>query len=314
MKARASRPRAVRIEAFAKLNLGLAVGPRRADGFHDLATIFQSVSLADTLVARRTRAGFTLRVRVENAAVRGPGAGRGAVPVGARNLVLRAARHVARASGVRGGVRFELTKRIPTRAGLGGGSADAAAAIAAMDLLYGLALGRSRRIELAAELGSDIPFAVFGGTALGLGRGEILTRRRLACPLRAVIAVPKWGISTARAFAEIDRKKFGLTRWAAKLRIASSQARSTVEISKALALGNTFEKVLGTRQADFRSLQARLRRAGGHRPAMSGSGSAVFALIERGTSYAAVARSFEGSESLYAVRGRSSGLRVVTLE
>src|SRR5437867_4078156 len=122
-------PRAVEIEARAKLNLGLAVGPERADGYHEIATIYQSITLADTLVATRIRRGFRLRVRHEDASVRGQAgrALRAPVPAGESNLVVRAARKMAERAGSEGGASFRLIERTPARAGLGGGSADAAA-------------------------------------------------------------------------------------------------------------------------------------------------------------------------------------------
>ena len=308
-------PRSVRVETYAKLNLGLAVGPRRADGFHEIATVFQSISLADTLIAGRTRGGFQLRIRHEAAALRRASpSNTDDVPVGADNLVIRAARWMARRFALRGGASFELIKRIPARSGLGGGSADAAAAILALDALYGLGLTRAGQLGVAAELGSDIPFAVVGGTAVGLGRGEQLTRTRLGTAFRAIVAVPQWRVSTARAFAELDRNKFGLTAWAAHRRFAMRVSSAAVEMPRALRLGNIFEKVLGSHRSDFVSLCARLRRAGLSRPALSGSGSAVFALLKPGMSYSEVAQRFEGSETLYGVRTRSRGPRVVTLE
>ena len=105
--------------------------------------------------------------------------------------------------GLPGGVRFRLVKRIPARAGMGGGSADAAAAMAAVMALHGVRLPRSRRLALAAEIGSDVPFALVGGTALGRGRGERLTSLHLAKPFRAVIAMPSWTVSTTTAFARL---------------------------------------------------------------------------------------------------------------
>jgi 4-diphosphocytidyl-2-C-methyl-D-erythritol kinase len=220
-------PRRVQVEARAKLNLGLAVGPRRPDGFHELATIFQSVTLADTLVAERRARGFSLELRHEEAAARGALAprARAAVPAGPGNLALRAARLAARHAGIRGGVHLSLTKRIPAQAGLGGGSADAAAALVAVFALYGVRVPLGHRLALGGQLGSDVPFALFGGTALGLGRGERLTRLRPGRPFRALIAVPRWRVPTARAFREIDRSRYGLTRWKAKLRFARSAGR-----------------------------------------------------------------------------------------
>ena len=294
--------RRVVVEARAKLNLGLAVGPRRRDGYHELATCFQSISLSDTLIAAPERRGFTLRMKF----ARGPRSFK-AVPRGADNLVLRAARLVAKRARLEGGASFTLIKRIPARAGLGGGSADAAATILALERLYGLALGAEERLDLAGRLGADVPFAMRGGTALGLGRGERLTPLSLARPFRAVVAVPVWGISTARAFAQIDRKKFGLTVWKAKLRFARRLAFGPVEPEQALGLGNTFELALGSRTGEFDSLCARLRAAGLSCPTMTGSGAAVFGILAPGFPVARFARRFKGAEKLFVVRSMRRG-------
>jgi len=308
-------PGQVVVEARAKLNLGLAVGPRRADGFHDLVTVFQSVSLSDTLrLARRPR-GFTLSVRGEDVSVSGGGARRApqaGVPGGADNLAMRAVRLLAERAGIRGGAHLTLIKRIPAGAGLGGGSADAAAALVGLARLYGIRLGRPERIELAAALGSDVPFAVTGGTALGLGRGERLHRLRLARPFRALIAVPTWRVSTASAFARIDRGKYGLTGWTAKLRSGQSLGREGVTTDRVLRLGNTFESVLGRRRSDFESLRTRLRAAGAAQPRLTGSGSAVFGILEPGSAVDSVVTRFRGNERLFVVRSVLGGVRVST--
>lgn len=294
----------MRITARAKLNLGLAVGPRRPDGFHDLVTVFQSISLADTLVARRRRAGFTLRVRS------GSRAAARHVPAGAGNLVLRAARLFAERHGFTGGVAFELVKRIPAQAGLGGGSADAAAALLAMERLSGLGSSRARRLALAVELGSDVPFAVLGGTCLGTGRGEQLKRLRLARPFRALVVVPPWRVSTADAFHQIDRKRLALTDWSANLRFARLLSRAPVVPERALRLGNRFEDVLGEKQEEFLSLRDRLQAAGAIDVGLSGSGSAVFGTIPPGLQSKIVARRFAGNEPHFAVRSERSSMRL----
>ncbi len=346
MGSRGARPgaRRVVVEARAKLNLGLAVGPRRGDGYHDLVTVFQSVSLADTLIAAPARTGFTLRVRYQDVSMpRGAPAGVsparattggadtvGATPArraapsaraarrlrvsaGPSNLVLRAARLLAARTGLSRGARFTLVKRIPPGAGLGGGSADAAAAIAALAALHGLRLPRMQRLRLAAELGADVPFAMLGGTALGLGRGDRLTRLRLARPIRALIAVPPWRVSTVRAFARLDRVRYGLTAWKGKLRFAQNFRRKRLKPEQALGLGNTLEEVLGDRRQDFLSLCARLRAAGVDNVRMTGSGSAVFAILGPGTPAKKVAHRFAGSESLYLVRSTQAARRLITL-
>ena len=310
--ARAPRPRRVEVTAHAKLNLGLAVGPLRADGFHDLVTVFQSISLADTLVAERTAGAFSLQVRHEEAAVRGAqgAAARADVPEGGGNLVLRAARLVKERLGLAGGARFRLVKRIPARAGMGGGSADAAAALAAMLVLHGVRLPLVQRLSLAAELGSDVSFALVGGTAIGTGRGEKLQVVRLAAPLRAIVAVPQWRISSRSAFQRIDQVKYGLTRWKATLRFAASLGRKRVTASRALRLGNTFEAVLGHHRQDFDALCARLRAVGLAEPHLTGSGSGVFGVLPKGAVVVETTGRFNGREPLYVVRSVGKGLRL----
>ena len=304
------RPRVVRVAAHAKLNLGLAVGPRRKDGYHEIATVFQSISLADTLTLRRRRGRNRLTVRVENAALRGR-AGREAIPTGADNLVQRAARLFHERFEIGGGVEVRLTKRIPAGSGLGGASADAAATLVGLARLHGVRISTRHLQSLAAELGSDVPFAVRGGTALGLGRGERLTRLRLSRPFVGVVAVPSWRVSTALAYRRIDRGKYGLTLWNAKLRSAQALGRDGVTTLEARRLGNTFESALGPRRSLFVSLRRRLRAAGFDGPLMTGSGSAVFASSKDDGELKAAIRRFAGVERLYAVRSASVGTRFV---
>lgn len=318
MSARARRARAVRgvrVEAHAKLNLGLGVGPLRADGFHDLVTIFQSVSLADTLVARCAPRGFTLQVRSEDASFASPSRRarrrrRIAVPSGRSNLVLRAARLVAERFGIEGGARFVLIKRIPSQAGLGGGSADGAATFAALRRLYSIRAPRAVWLALAAQLGSDVPFALKGGTALGTGRGERLTPLRLERPFDAVIAMPRWKVSTRDAFEKLDRGSLSLTTWRAQLRFARESIRRTVKPLRALRMGNSFEAVLGARQSDHDQLRARLFAAGAAAVRMTGSGSALFAIPGSDASATDVAGRFAGDEMLFIVRSTQAGVRL----
>ncbi len=302
----------VEVTAFAKLNLALAVGPLREDGFHELATVFQSISLADTLSASRTRRGFSLVVRHEEAAIRGgqSRAARAAVPAGEENLVLRAAQLVFERLGLAGGARFRLVKRIPVQAGMGGGSADAAAALAASLALHGVRLSLADRLALALDLGSDVPFALFGGTALGRGRGERLQRLRLAKPFRAIVAMPAWRVATPEAFRRIDRLKNNLTQWRREHRFAATLGRQGLRVTEALRLGNTFEQVLGPRREEFESLCARMRAAGLREPRLTGSGSAVFGLVPEGVRTQELVDRISGNEPLYAVSSRGSGLRL----
>jgi 4-diphosphocytidyl-2-C-methyl-D-erythritol kinase len=304
--------RRVRIEARAKLNLGLAVGPRRPDGFHELATIFQSVTLADTLVAERRTRGFSLVVCHEEATVRGTLSARtrGAVPAGSGNLALRAARLAVQHAGISGGVHMHLTKRIPAQAGLGGGSADAAAALVAVFALYGVRVPLADRLALGMKLGADVPSVLFGGTALGSGRGEQLTRLRPGGTFRAVIAVPRWRVPTAVAFRKLDRSRNGLTGWNGKPRFAKVAGSMELWPYQALRLGNSFEDALGARKPDFVDLCARLREAGVREPHMTGSGSAVFGVLGPRVPARNFVDRFKGNEAIYVVRSARSGLGI----
>ena len=164
------------------------------------------------------------------------------------------------------------------------------------------------RLALGAELGSDVPFALYGGTALGLGRGERLRRLRLAAPFRAVVAVPRWRVETARAFRALDRRKYGLTRWPLNLRFSEALGRDAVTPNHALRLGNAFEKVLGGQRSGFLSLCARLRHAGAEEPHLTGSGSAVFGILPATFQASRFVHRFVGDETIYLVRSRGRGL------
>lgn len=282
----AARPRGVQARAYAKLNLALAVGPRRPDGYHELFTVFQSVSLHDTLVARPRRRGFTLAVRGERRAARG-------VPASSGNLVLRAARRAARAAGLEGGARFTLTKRIPAGAGLGGGSSDAAAALRAVLRLYGVRLPPATRARLALELGADVPFFLRGGTALGAGRGERLRPLRLARPFRAVIVVPPWSSPTSEAYRRLDEGKIDLTGWMAKSRFFNTLGRRSSRVEELLRLGNDFEEVVPGDRAEIDYIREKLIAGGALGARLTGSGSAVFGVFGSGASLSSLVERFD---------------------
>ena len=181
--------RAWRVRAFAKINLSLRVVGRRADGYHELRTIFQSIALHDTLTIRRTSGAFELTCSDPRC------------PADGTNLVARAAEQVWKAAGRRGharGVAVHIVKRIPVEAGLGGGSSDGAAAIRALAALWRVDAIRQR--EIAAALGADVPYFLEGGTVLGLDRGDLLFPLMDRPPEWAVVVVPAFGVSTGEAF------------------------------------------------------------------------------------------------------------------
>ena len=183
----------------AKVNLQLSVGPLREDGYHDLVTVFHAVSLFDEVTV----------TRADRTSVVVTGEGGPAVPLGPANLAVRAAVALARATGRRGrgsgGVRIEIRKRIPVAAGLAGGSADAAAALVACNELWQTGLSTAELAEIGARVGSDVPFSLAGGTAVGLGRGERLTTALVSGSYQWVLAFGATGLSTPDVYAACDR-------------------------------------------------------------------------------------------------------------
>lgn len=176
------------IHAHAKLNLTLDVLGKRADGYHALASVMQSIALHDTLALWPAPEGeitFTCDV---------PELG------GAENLVARAARRLQAVTGCARGARIELHKQIPAQGGLGGGSSDGAAALVALNRWWDLGLNQAQLIEMAAELGSDVPFFIVGGTALIEGRGEVVTSLPNLVPLWLVVAKPEVSVPTPGVF------------------------------------------------------------------------------------------------------------------
>jgi len=190
----------VTVRVPAKLNLQLAVGPRRADGYHDLVTVFHAVSLFDEVTV----------VPAGQDGLEASGEGADRVPAGRDNLALRAvaALRSAMPGGAAGlaGVHVTIFKRIPVAAGLAGGSADAAAALVACNELWGGGLSQAQLVEVAARVGSDVAFALLGGTAVGRGRGERLTPALApATPYHWVLAFADGSLSTPEVYAALDR-------------------------------------------------------------------------------------------------------------
>jgi 4-diphosphocytidyl-2-C-methyl-D-erythritol kinase len=199
------RQHGVAIQAPAKLNLFLEVLARRVDGFHEVETLICPIGVYDILLAApRSDERLDLAVAANNPALRGRLGGDGAslngLPAGPENLVLRAAALLRSAAGIRQGADFQLLKRIPTAAGLGGGSSDAAAALAAGNLIWNLNWPRPRLAELAAELGSDVPFFLAGPMAVCRGRGERVTPVDGGGDLHFVVVRPPGGLSTAEVY------------------------------------------------------------------------------------------------------------------
>lgn len=259
-------PDSVSVRAHAKVNLFLRVLAREASGFHGLETLFTLLELHDTLTVERTSGGIELAVE---GADTGPAEG---------NLAYRAADMVLGTTGRRFGVRILLSKRIPVQAGLGGGSSDGAAALHAVNALAGNAVPRPEILQLAARLGSDVPFLASGAAmALGWGHGERLFRIPSPAAAPALVAVPPEGMSTRDAYAMIDAWQSREERRGAVL-LEGEAFDSWGRIGR--LGGNDFENaVFGARPA-LRDLFERMAQTRPLLVRLSGSGSAIVALYK----------------------------------
>jgi 4-diphosphocytidyl-2-C-methyl-D-erythritol kinase len=258
-------PRPFRVRAYAKINLTLRVGALQADGFHPLQTVFQSLALHDTLEIMPRRGPLTLTCSDP------------AVPVDHRNLVVRAARALWKATGRSGepsGIAIHLTKHIPMQAGLGGGSSDAASALSALARVWQPRGSQPDLAQVAARIGSDVPYFLMGGTALGLARGEDLYPLEDLPALHVVLALPAFGVPTADAYRWFDEDGVGGAA-------ARPEAGPSVPAwyGRRLALVNDLEGPVTRRHPDIGAARRALEGAGAEAAAMTGSGSAVFGLF-----------------------------------
>jgi 4-diphosphocytidyl-2-C-methyl-D-erythritol kinase len=264
-----SGPRHARVEALAKINLALKVLHKRSDGYHELRTVLQTISLGDTLEieytpSRRTKIELVSRVDIPD------------------NLVARAARAVMDATRATGTVRLRLVKRIPMGAGLGGGSSDAAAVLLTLPVLAGGRIPEDQLIGLAAGLGSDVPFFLVGGTAAGIGRGTEVYPLPDYPALPGMLIAPPIHVSTAEAYRGLGRKltsvvppnimnNFQSFAWSGGL---GEPGKGTPA-----SPGNDFEDSVFRLYPRLKSLKARLSRIGAAPVMMTGSGSALFGLF-----------------------------------
>ena len=259
--------RSVSLPAFAKINLDLRVLGTRADGFHDLKTVFQSLALFDNVTVTSRRGPLAVTCDEPD------------IPADRRNLVWKAAtllHHVStgKTTAPRD-IAIDLRKRIPSEAGLGGGSSNAAMTLLALNALWKLNLDLATLTRISARLGSDVPYFLVGGTALGLGRGDDIYPLPDMPPVHVVILRPGFGVSTADAYRWLDEEQRrplkdpqprpvppGWPAWSATLR-------------------NDLERAVVGHHPAIARIRQSLLDAGATFAAMSGSGSAVFGLFER---------------------------------
>jgi 4-diphosphocytidyl-2-C-methyl-D-erythritol kinase len=188
----------VHARAPGKINVSLTVGALQEDGYHDVATAYQAVSLYEDVWATRSD-GFSVEF--------GGSIDTSHLTTGADNLAVRAARLLARTTGYRGGVHLRIEKHVPIAGGMGGGSADAAATLLACDALWGTERTRDQLLALGAELGADVPFALAGGTAIGTGRGDRLSPALAKGTFQWVLAIAEFGVSTPDVYGELDKHR-----------------------------------------------------------------------------------------------------------
>jgi 4-diphosphocytidyl-2-C-methyl-D-erythritol kinase len=305
---------AVTARAPAKVNVHLAVGPLRPDGFHALRTVYLAVSLFDTVTAGPGD-GLSLTVSGEGA---GPATDADSVPSDRRNLVWRAAELLARAAGVPADATLEVAKAIPAAAGLAGGSADAAAALVALDALWGTRAAREELVQLAAELGSDVPFSLLGGIALGSGRGEQLSPVLARGQTHWVLGIARIGLSTPAVYAELDRlRDEGRVPDGTELPSADgvlAALRSGPASALAASIANDLQPSAISLRPDLRRALRAAEQAGALAAMVSGSGPTVAALAEDADAAVRLAAELAGQgvfRTVRAVHGPVPGARLV---
>lgn len=251
----------ITITSPAKVNLILKVLRRREDGFHDIASLMQKVSLADEMEFSPRREGIALAC---------PGSH---LPTGEENLVVRAARALFAEAGFAGGVEITLRKRIPTAAGLGGGSSNAATTLTVLNDLFQFGFDRDRLIRIGARLGADVPFFLYGRTAWAFGIGEILEPAEPPPGMWLVLVNPGFEVPTKWVYQSLN---LPLTKTPLKYSIPSFSGIREL----AAALSNDLEKVTVARYPVLEELKGFLLRQGALGSLMSGSGPTVFGLFE----------------------------------
>ena len=260
--------RAVQVRAHAKINLDLRVLGTRPDGYHELRTVFQALALHDTIECIAREGPFAIECTTAG------------IPLDASNLVWRAADALWRALRRTGPVRdvlVRLDKRIPAQAGLGGGSADAAATLLALAAVWRVPLRSSQLTDVAAAIGADVPFFLSGGTALGLGRGDEVYPLADLPRHWVVLLIPGFGVSTVDAYTWYDTER----EHAHGPSLREPQYVPGPWPSRAAQMINDLEAPIARHHPEIDHMKTALRRAGALAAAMSGSGSTVFGLFQK---------------------------------
>jgi 4-diphosphocytidyl-2-C-methyl-D-erythritol kinase len=271
----------VLLRACAKVNYALEVRGLRGDGYHEISSVLQSVSLADELEIERSRGGFELFFEPEGVEI-GPLE---------ENTVYKAWALLWEVSGHELPTRIRLHKKIPAGAGLGGGSADAAAVLVGMNELFGLGLDAEKLRTIGARIGADVPFCLSGGTALAQGVGEILTPLPAPPAHRLLIAKPERGADTGGIYRAYDEH---CTEGKASATPVVAALRSGNLTELAGAVGNDLEPVTAGLVPEVAAHKREMLRAGALGAAMTGTGTAVYGIFEEGAAEASLRAPFLG--------------------
>lgn len=300
----------IRVLTPAKVNLVLGVGPRRVDGFHDLATVYYALDLHDELVVRdRDDDRIVLTVTGSQPSLL-------RLPVDGRNLVVQAVQLLADRFTQRRGADLTLHKNIPLTAGLAGGSSDAAATLVACNVLWGLGLERADLLPIAAELGSDVPFCLLGGAVLGTGRGELVTPVPVSGLQHWVLVLADGGLSTPAMFTALDRSRERGTA-GAPTEVVPSDLLSALADGDVAGIGaamtNDLEPVALAARPDLSRVLDTARAAGAAGALVSGSGPtcAVLALdADSADRIAVVLRAARVGRQVLVTTGPALGARI----
>ena len=266
------------LPSFAKINWLLRILGRRDDGFHELCTIFQTVSLADKITFEESEQ-ISLTCSERN------------IPTDETNLIIKAALYLKKEFNVRQGARIHLEKRIPAPGGLGGGSSNAAIALLGLTTLWNLEIGFAKLVEIGAELGSDVPFFFYGGTAFGSGRGtEILPLRDLRENF-LLIVTPDVHVPTKQAFARLGADRLTNENSKSILKICQNEAES-FDLRQSAVI-NDFEKSVFEFEPEIGRVKERLLESGAQTAILSGSGASVFAVFDKAETRQATLKALE---------------------
>lgn len=265
------------VKANAKINLTLDITGVREDGYHDLSSVMQSIALADTLeITEREDGEIKLYCDKEE------------IPTDSRNTVYKAAERLLKFAQIQNGVNITINKLIPSEAGMGGGSADAAATLAALKALYKIDISDEELYKIAASVGADVPFCLHGGTCLCEGIGEKMTEVGAMPRCTIVICKPPVGVSTGKAYSETDKnpqKLFGKTEKLCE--ILNSKNKNLTDVCAQIS--NRFDEVLEI--GEVQQIKRKMLETGAFAACMTGSGSAVFGIYDENSKTGEIADS-----------------------